>query len=148
MRDRIIYLFSMTIIAMGLTFAPGLCLGEGKVDLEKMLSQGKPILLEFGRGWCKPCKYMKPILDDMAKAYSGRAIVTTVDMDANAGLVRDFRIIAMPTQVFLTSDGKEFHRNMGVLERPQIVEIFSKMGVAPPNSQGSGPGGKSQAKPW
>ena len=30
-----------------------------------------------------PAKYMKPILDEMGAAYSGKAIVATVDMDAN-----------------------------------------------------------------
>ncbi len=90
---------------------------EQRIDLRALASKRVPILLEFGRGWCIPCKYMKPILDDMARAYSGKAIVTTVDMDANKDLVRDFGIRMMPTQVFLTPDGKEFFRNEGTLER-------------------------------
>lgn len=103
-----------------------------KIDLQQLLSKGVPVLLEFGRGWCKPCKYMKPILDDMEKAYKGKAIVTTVDMDLNKGLVRSFRIRMMPTQVFLKPDGTEFLRNEGTLEREQIKTIFAKMGVEPP----------------
>ena len=63
---------------------------------------------------------MKPILDDVGKAYSGKAIVTTVDMDVNKDLVRDFRIRMMPTQVFIAPDGKEFFRNEGTLERDHI----------------------------
>ena len=59
------------------------------------MSKKVPILLEFGRGWCIPCKYMKPILDDMSAAYTGKAIVMTVDMDVNKDLVRDFRIRMM-----------------------------------------------------
>lgn len=105
---------------------------EGRIDLQALMAQRAPVLLEFGRGWCKPCKYMKPILDDMAKLYAGRAIVTTVDMDANVDLVRAFGIRMMPTQVFLTPDGKEFFRNEGTLEREQIAQVFAKMGVAPP----------------
>ena len=35
----------------------------------------------------------------------------------------------MPTQVFLRPDGREFFRNEGVLEREDIRDIFSKMGV-------------------
>lgn len=105
---------------------------EGRINLQALMAQRAPVLLEFGRGWCKPCKYMKPILDDMARMYAGRAIVTTVEMDANADLVRSFGIRMMPTQVFLTPDGKEFFRNEGTLEREQIAQVFSKMGVAPP----------------
>jgi thioredoxin 1 len=120
---------------------------DPKIDLRALASKHMPVLLEFGRGWCIPCKYMKPILDDMARAYAGRAIVTTVDMDANKDLVRDFRVRMMPTQVFLTPDGKEFFRNEGTLEREQIAQVFAKMGVpvamqqapVPPPEAGSRP---------
>ncbi len=110
---------------------------DPKINLQALLSKKVPILLEFGRGWCIPCKYMKPILEDMGKAYSGKAIVTTVDMDANKDLVRDFRIRMMPTQVFLTPDGKEFFRNEGTLERENIAQVFTKMGLAAPALQGA-----------
>jgi len=104
--------------------------------LQALTAKGVPILLEFGRGWCIPCKYMKPILEDMARAYGPRVIVTTVDMDANKDLVRSFRIRMMPTQVFLAPDGKEVFRNEGTMERDQIAQVFSKMGVAPAQAQG------------
>jgi thioredoxin-like negative regulator of GroEL len=103
-----------------------------RINLQALMAKRVPVLLEFGRGWCKPCKYMKPILDDMERAYAGSAIVKTVDMDANADLVRSFGIRVMPTQIFLMSDGKEFMRNEGTLEREQIMQVFSKMGLAPP----------------
>ncbi len=102
---------------------------ESKINLQTLVANRVPILLEFGRGWCIPCKYMKPILEDMSAAYSGKAIVMTVDMDANKDLVRDFRIRMMPTQVFLSPDGKEFFRNEGTLERNQIAFVFGKMGL-------------------
>ncbi|MEW6351892.1 MAG: thioredoxin family protein [Thermodesulfobacteriota bacterium] len=111
---------------------------EPKIDLQTLFAKRVPILLEFGRGWCKPCKYMKPILDDMAKAYSGKVVVLTVDMDVNADLVRQFRIRMMPTQVFITPDGKEYLRNEGIMEREQIMQVFSRMGVPGP-SKGAAP---------
>lgn len=121
-------------IAMGLVMAflvsPNWAIGsEPKINLQALLGKKVPILLEFGRGWCIPCKYMKPILDDMSTAYTGKALVMTVDMDVNKDLVRDFRIRMMPTQVFLTPDGKEFFRNEGTLEREAIMRVFVEMGV-------------------
>ncbi len=117
---------------------------EPRIDLKTLVAKRVPILLEFGRGWCIPCKYMKPILDDMSKVYAGKAIVMTVDMDANKDLVRDFRIRMMPTQVFLMPDGKEYSRNEGTLERDQIAQVFAKMGLGQPSVQGA-PGQFPQA---
>jgi len=100
-----------------------------RIDLQSMTAKRVPVLLEFGKGWCRPCKYMKPILDDVAQEYGEKAIVAAVDMDANYDLVRRFGIRVMPTQVFLLPDGKEFIRNEGVLEREDIRTVFSKMGL-------------------
>ncbi|MEJ2715861.1 MAG: thioredoxin domain-containing protein [Deltaproteobacteria bacterium] len=108
-------------------------LSEGtRIDVQALLSMHKPILLEFGKGWCKPCKYMKPILEETARAYEGKAVVAAVDMDANVDLVRRFSVRLMPTQVFLWPNGRVFFRNEGVLKREYIAQIFSKMGVDPP----------------
>ena len=133
--------YAVVVLSLIAVLVAGACSGvaaEGKINIQALLSKQVPVLLEFGRGWCIPCKYMKPILEDMSKAYAGRAIVTTVDMDANKELVRTFKIRLMPTQVFLTPDGKEFFRNEGTLEREQIAQVLAKMGVAPP-SQGAAP---------
>jgi len=119
----------------------------GRIDLQALTARKVPILLEFGRGWCIPCKYMKPILKDMEQAYAGRAIVTTVDMDANADLVRAFGIRMMPTQVFLAPDGKEFHRNEGTFEREQIAQVFAKMGLAAPAPASRQPAAPQSATP-
>jgi|GEM_PF-477602 len=128
------------VAALFLALAAGqVWAAEPKINLPALLAKRVPILLEFGRGWCIPCKYMKPILEDMSTAYAGKALVMTVDMDANKDLVRDFKIRMMPTQVFLTPDGKEFFRNEGTLEREQIAQVFVKMGVQPPR-QGAVPG--------
>lgn len=126
-RKYIVSLLFLVLLAAAI--APVSYAAEAKINLRAVLSKGMPVLFEFGRGWCIPCKYMKPILKDMAKTYAGKAIVMPVDMDANRTLVRDFRIRMMPTQVFLLPNGKEFFRNEGTLEREQIVQLFAKMGV-------------------
>ncbi len=136
-RVNLSIIFSLLISVSGLFSSANA--QEQKINLQALLSKGEPVLLEFGRGWCKPCKYMKPILDDMGQSYAGKAIVATVDMDANKTLVRDFRIRMMPTQVFIAPDGKEFFRNEGTLERENIVQVFTKMGVVPPNLKSPAP---------
>jgi thioredoxin-like negative regulator of GroEL len=132
-RMRKIYVFAVCALLIGALLPAANGFGaDPKINLQALVAKRMPVLLEFGRGWCIPCKYMKPILEDMAAAYRGKAIVLPVDMDANKDLVRSFRIRMMPTQVFLTADGKEFIRNEGTLEREQIMQVFAKMGVPPP----------------
>lgn len=141
-RMKLFIIWALMIGVFGL-FSQGYA-ADPKINLQTLMAKRVPVLLEFGRGWCIPCKYMKPILDDTSKAYAGKAIVMTVDMDANKDLVRDFRVRMMPTQVFLMPDGKEFFRNEGTLEREQIAQVFAKMGLGQPTAQGA-PGQFPQA---
>ena len=75
----------------------------------------------------------------MGAAYQGKAIVMTVDMDANKDLVANFRIRMMPTQVFLSPGGKEFFRHEGTMEPNQIAYVFSKMGLPELTAPGARP---------
>lgn len=118
-------------------FSPGQA-AEPKIDLRALLANKVPLLLEFGSNCCPSCQYSKTIVDDLAKVYGGKAIVTGVDVAVNKDLARDFKIRLTPTQVLLTPDGKEFFRKEGTLEREQIIQVFNKMGVAPA-AQARGP---------
>ncbi len=132
------------LILASLTIISTSASAEPKINLQALLAKQVPVMLEFGRGWCIPCKYMKPILEDMGTAYQGKAIVMTVDMDANKDLVANFRVRMMPTQVFLAPDGKEFFRNEGTMERNQIAYVFGKMGL-PEIAPGARPAQAPQA---
>lgn len=109
---------------------------EPKINLQALLAKKVPLLLEFGSNCCPSCQYSKPILDDFAKVYGGKAVVTGVDVAVNKDLARDFKIRLTPTQVFLTPDGKEFYRKEGNLQQEEIIQIFNKMGVAPATQAG------------
>ncbi len=119
---------------------------EPKIDLQALLAKKVPVLVEFGSNCCSPCNYSKQLLDDLAAAYGGRALVVGADVAVNKDLAREFKIRLTPTQVFLSADGKECLRKEGNLQREQIIEVFSKMGLAPPTAATSrGPVAAPQA---
>jgi len=112
---------------------------EPKIDLRALVAKRVPILLEFGSNCCPSCQYSKQIHEDLTNVYGGKAVLTGVDVVVNKDLAREFKIRLTPTQVFLTPDGKEFFRKEGPLERDQIIQVFSKMGLQAPKVQSRGP---------
>lgn len=88
-----------------------------------------PMVLDFGRGICIPCKQMKPILEELMKEYQGKAIIRIVDIDQEPELTQQHRIRLIPTQVFIDSTGKEIYRNEGVMEKTAIITKLNEMGV-------------------
>ena len=99
------------------------------VPLGQALSSGKPTLAEFGRGVCIPCKAMKPILEELAVDYKGKLNVVIVEIDDHMDQTRQHGIMAIPTQIFFDSNGKEVTRHMGFWAKKDIITQLKKMGI-------------------
>jgi thioredoxin 1 len=98
-------------------------------SLAPALANGRPTIAEFGRGTCIPCKEMKPLLENLAAEYKGRANVVIISVDDYRELTRQYGIMAIPTQIFIGRDGKEVSRHVGSFPKPDIVTELSKIGV-------------------
>ncbi len=100
---------------------------ENPLDLA--LKTGRPVVADFGRGTCIPCKMMKPILDDLKKEYEGRAEVLIIDIDDYPALRRQCGILTIPTQIFYDASGAEVYRHQGFMPREEIVAELAELVV-------------------
>ena len=98
-------------------------------QLEKCLKSGRPTMADFGRGWCKPCKAMVPILKRAAQDYRGKANIVFVELGDYMHLARKYRIAVMPEQIFFDAKGKEVARHLGYIDNQGIDSQFAKMKV-------------------
>lgn len=110
--------------------------GSGNMDISKIplgsvLGKGKPTVADFGWRTCIPCKAMKPILEALAVEYKDRVNVVIVEVyDAeNEKVVERYGIRAIPTQIIFDKDGKEVARNLGYIEKEQILLLLQKVGT-------------------
>ena len=69
--------------------------------LTRALETGRPVLADFGRGTCTPCKMMQPILEELQEQYKGEAEILILDVGEYPLLTRKAGIRAIPTQIFL-----------------------------------------------
>jgi len=98
-------------------------------SLKQAVSNGKPTLAEFGSNTCIPCKQMKPILEELAVEYKGKLNVVIVEVYEHMDLARQYQIMAIPTQIFFDSRGKEVTRHMGFWPKEEIIAQLKKMGI-------------------
>ncbi len=124
------YHWMLSILIIALLFVTGCNASSNSTNLfEQAMSNGKPTIAEFGRGTCIPCKEMKPILDELASEYKDKLNVITVSVDDFRDLTAQYRIMAIPTQIFLDSGGKEIARHVGFLPKEDIITQIKKMGI-------------------
>ena len=82
-------------------------------NFDEVISQGKPVLMDFWATWCGPCKRLGPIIEELAAEYDGKAVIGKCDIEENDDLTEMFGIMNVPTVVFL-KDGKEVDRVVGL----------------------------------
>lgn len=65
-----------------------------------------PTLIEFGAVWCGPCKQAKPVVENLAGKYEGKAEFLYVDIDACPEIAKEFGVgQAIPVVIVAKADG-------------------------------------------
>ena len=97
-------------------------------DFEKNPDEWKylgsqPAIVDFYADWCGPCRQLSPVLDELAKEYSGKLTIYKVNVDNERGLATFFGIRSIPTLLFIPMKGKP-QRSLGALSKTELKEII------------------------
>ncbi len=85
----------------------------------------EPCVIDFYADWCKPCKMVAPIMDEMAEKYDGKVKIYKINTDKEKKLASVFRIRSIPAVLFIPKDGQPMMQT-GALPRESYVEIIDK----------------------
>ncbi|MCX6154955.1 MAG: thioredoxin family protein [Candidatus Kapabacteria bacterium] len=89
----------------------------------------KMIFIELGSDNCIPCKEMRPVMDSIQKKYGSQIIVKFIDVIRNSKAAEQYKVIAMPTQVFLDTNNIELHRHIGFYTEDSIHLFIQSKGL-------------------
>ncbi len=102
---------------------------EVDTTLSNAKRDGKVVMLELGSVGCIPCEQMKPVMEKLRTNFKGKLEVFFVDVRKDKDTARRFGVYAIPTQVFLDKNGKEFHRHIGFYAYEEIEPMLKKAGL-------------------
>lgn len=82
-----------------------------------------PCVIDFYADWCKPCKMVAPIMDEMAKTYDGKVKIYKIDVDKEKKLAGVFGIRSIPSVLFAPKVGQPMMQ-AGALPKDQYIQII------------------------
>lgn len=93
---------------------------------KEVLNYELPVLIDFWAEWCGPCRMVAPVLEKLAKEFAGQVRIAKVDVDANPGLAQAFRIMSIPTLMFV-KEGKIVGQQAGALPEPVLRDAIQQL---------------------
>jgi thioredoxin 2 len=95
---------------------------------QSVLSSPIPVLVDCWAPWCGPCRSLSPVLDELARDYSGKVTIAKLNIDENPATAAKFQIRSVPTML-LFNGGREVDRLVGAMPRARIEQALKTAGA-------------------
>lgn len=129
-------------------------LGGEEVQFSSLFESGKPVVLNFWAGLCPPCRAEMPDLQAFNEEYQDRVVLVGIDIGpftllgtrddgralidelgityptgstSKSGLVQKYKVLGMPTTVFLRPDGRVHRTWSGLLNEQKLTELANEL---------------------
>lgn len=94
-------------------------------NFDEMSKKYNNLVVDFWAPWCGPCKMVSPIIDQLAREFSGKIVFGKVNVDENPTVANIFGIQSIPTLIIF-KNGNAVDGIMGAASKAQLVATLSK----------------------
>lgn len=98
-------------------------------DGDNATYKGKvPCIVDFYADWCRPCKMLSPILQELLNEYDGKILIYKVNIDEEKALAAEYNIKSIPTLLLFPRKDRPamIQGLMGKDELKKYIEEYMK----------------------
>ncbi|MEM1518153.1 MAG: thioredoxin [Nitrososphaerota archaeon] len=94
-------------------------------DFDKFISRYPLVVVDFWADWCMPCRFLAPIVKELAKEMSGKVVFGKLNVDENPVTSSKFGIMSIPTLIIF-KDGRPVDAVVGALPKSKLHALIIK----------------------
>ena len=95
-------------------------------DFNNMIKEEKkPMLVDFYAKWCSPCRMQAPILEELAKEISDKAVICKVDVDECESLAMKYGVQSIPC-IMVIKGGEVKEKSVGLTSQADLAAMIIK----------------------
>ncbi|OYT51712.1 thioredoxin [Candidatus Bathyarchaeota archaeon ex4484_135] len=94
-------------------------------DFRSFVKSGGLVVVDFWAPWCPPCRYLAPIIKELAREYAGRIKFGKLNVDKNPKTARRYGIRAIPT-LLVFKNGSLVDRIIGAMPKEMLEAKLKK----------------------
>ena len=87
----------------------------------EVLDSDKLTVIDFWAEWCGPCRAIGPVIEELAKDYTGKVNVGKVNVDNNPQISMNYGITSIPAILFV-KNGQVVDKLVGAQPKANFVK--------------------------
>ena len=98
-------------------------------EFELLVTEGKPVLVDFMKYGCQPCQVMDGIVNEISEEFDGEAHVVKARLEEVPELFHKFKVRSTPTFILMNPRQGGLHqrwRHSGLVKKDVIVGNVQK----------------------
>jgi thioredoxin 1 len=93
---------------------------------EVVVKSGKPVVVDFWAEWCGPCRIIAPIIEELSKDYSDKAVIAKCDVDNNPRVAAKYNVRNIPTVLFF-KNGVIADKQVGAVPKTNFINKLNAL---------------------
>lgn len=97
---------------------------DGNFEAEVEGGSGVTVV-DFWAPWCGPCRFVAPVIEQLAEEYEGRVKIGKLNVDENPGVAARYGIRSIPT-IGIFKDGEAVDGVVGAVPKQMLQDAVEK----------------------
>ena len=94
-------------------------------SFDNFLKTDLPVVIDLWADWCMPCRIMAPVMEELAKAYAGKALFGKVNVDQDSEIASRYGIMSIP-HFLIFKNGTLVEKIVGAVGRGPLENALKK----------------------